>query len=110
MRSLLDRFAKPALLGVMGLSGAFALTLFELPARAMSDAQRGVYVIPTGGYGVDECVAKSSECGRIVAAAWCEAHGHGRVVAFGSANDVTFSANASVKAPPPNSILISCAD
>ena len=105
------RIAKLALICALGLGGATGLALIEPPARAQAEnAQRGVYIIPAGGYGVDECVATSAECGRVVATAWCEAHGHGRVVAFGSASDITFSANVSVKTPPRDSVIITCSD
>lgn len=105
------RIAKLVLIGALGLGGATGLALVEPPSRAQAEsAQRGVYVIPAGGYGVDECVATSAECGRVVATAWCEAHGHGRAVAFGSASDITFSANVSVKAPPRDSVIITCGD
>lgn len=41
------------------------------------------------GYGVEDCLAQKSECGRVVADAWCEAHGHGAAIAYGPAADVT---------------------
>jgi hypothetical protein len=92
---------------------AFSLSaaLSTLPAAAQATPlPRGVYVIPAGGYGVDECVARSQDCGRVVASAWCEAHGHGRATAFGSAADVTFATVVAAKAPPRNALVIACAD
>lgn len=92
--------------------GAATLISLSLAAPAAAQAAalpKGVYLIPAGGYGVDECLAKSAECGRVVASAWCEANGHGKVRAFGSANDVTFSAGA-VKALPRDAVIISCDD
>ena len=41
------------------------------------------------GYGVEDCLAEGGECGRVVADAWCEAHGHGAAIAFGPADEVT---------------------
>ncbi len=35
------------------------------------------------GYGVEECLAGTNECGQVVADAWCEAHGHGSATSFG---------------------------
>ena len=97
---------------LLALGAALLSAALAAPAAAQSGAlPKGVYIIPAnGGYGVDECVAKSAECGRVVANAWCEANGHGKVKAFGSASDITFSAGAPVKAPPRDSIVIACGD
>jgi hypothetical protein len=35
------------------------------------------------GYGLQECLESGNECGRVVADAWCEAHGHGHALSFG---------------------------
>ena len=35
------------------------------------------------GYGLEDCLAAGSDCGQVVADAWCEAHGHGHALAFG---------------------------
>ena len=88
-----------AVLLAAGVAGASAQTL-----------PRGVYLVPAGGYSVDECLSKSAECGRVVANAWCEAHGHGKARAYGSASDITFSAGAEVKAPPRDAVVIACAE
>lgn len=93
------------------LTFSLSATLCGLPAAAQaSPLPRGVYVIPAGGYSVDECVARSQDCGRVVASAWCEAHGHGRATAFGSAADVTFATVMAAKTPPRNALVIACAD
>jgi hypothetical protein len=39
------------------------------------------------GYGVQDCLGEGGECGRVVADAWCEAHGHGGALSFGRAAD-----------------------
>ncbi|MBX9761158.1 MAG: hypothetical protein K2Y29_20440 [Beijerinckiaceae bacterium] len=111
MRPSLKRLDAAPLPLLLALGAALAAAALAGPAAAQgAGLPRGVYVIPAGGYGVDECVAKSAECGRVVANAWCEANGHGKVKAFGSASDITFSAGAAVKAPPRDSIVIACAD
>ena len=46
-------------------------------------------VSATEGYGVEDCLAERGDCGRIVADAWCEAHGRGPAISFGPAEDVT---------------------
>jgi hypothetical protein len=106
----LKKWLPPLLLplGAALLSGAGA------PVQARDLARKvatGEYVIPAdGAYGVEECISRSSECGQVVASAWCEAHGHSGVRAFGPASDVTFSAARDAKAPPRNSIIITCLD
>ena len=37
----------------------------------------------TSGYGVEDCLGEGGECGRVVADAWCEAHGRGAALKFG---------------------------
>ncbi len=90
--------------------GAAALIALSAASALAQSPSRGVYFVPAGGYSVDECLAKSAECGRVVANAWCEANGHGKARAYGSASDITFSAGVEVKAPPKNTIVIACAD
>ncbi|MDB5571573.1 MAG: uncharacterized protein JWN93_2756 [Hyphomicrobiales bacterium] len=88
-----------------------ALAMFAGPSQAQEiSSEKLTYVIPAGGYGVDECVSTASECGLIVANAWCEAHGHSAAKAFGSASDLTFSANLAQKAPQKGSIVITCGE
>jgi hypothetical protein len=42
------------------------------------------YVVAANdGYGLEDCLAAGSECGRVVADAWCEANGHGHALAYG---------------------------
>jgi hypothetical protein len=48
------------------------------------------------GYGVQDCLGEGGECGRVVADAWCEAHGHGAALAFGHASDVAANAESYV--------------
>jgi hypothetical protein len=63
------------------------------------------------GYGVEDCLAEGGECGRVVADAWCEAHGHGAAISFGVADDVTGAIPASVAADKPRSpYVIRCGD
>jgi hypothetical protein len=67
-------------------------------------AEGDTFVLPAGdsdGYGIDECMHGGAACGQVVADSWCEAHGRGKALAFGSADDVTGSVGA---APVPASI------
>ena len=69
---------------------AFGLvTAASYTARA---AEPTAFILPGGdedGYGIGECLRSGSPCGRVIADAWCEAHGHARALAFGSAADAT---------------------
>jgi hypothetical protein len=51
------------------------------PSKA---AQASTFLIAsTAGYGVEDCLGEGGECGRVVADAWCEAHGRGAALSFG---------------------------
>jgi hypothetical protein len=55
-------------------------------------AGQETFVIPASdGYGVADCLAHGSECGKVVANAWCEAQGYVLASSFGlvGAEDVT---------------------
>jgi hypothetical protein len=89
---------------------ALAAGLSRLPVRAQATT---TFVIPANdGYGLGECLTGGKPCGRIVADAWCEAHGQGPARAFGRAEDITASiANISTKdAAAPGSIIVSCGE
>lgn len=84
-----------ALVGLFGILGA-GMSLALLPATGTVAAPKAerTYLIPAGdGYGVADCIASRSECGQIVADAWCEAQGHRAATAYGVAarEDVTGS-------------------
>lgn len=92
------------------LSGVLATALSQAGAQA---APASTYVVADQeGYGVVECLAQKSECGRIVADAWCESHGHRAARAYGSAEDVTAAIPASeTRQPlPAGATIISCGD
>jgi hypothetical protein len=90
--------------------GALAAGLSRVPVHAEAVT---TFVIPANdGYGLGECITAGKPCGRIVADAWCEAHGQGPARAFGRAEDITASiASASTKEPAaPGSIVVSCGE
>jgi hypothetical protein len=102
------------------LAGLIAIAAFNAPARASETFVIGAL----DGYGIGDCLANRTSCGRIVADAWCEAHGLANALAFGPAEDVTASigpastgaapaANVSVAAatsrPAPGSFIVTCA-
>jgi hypothetical protein len=62
-------------------------------AAALSGARAGethrLVIAANDGYGVEDCLAESGDCGQVVADAWCEAHGHGAAVSYGPASRFT---------------------
>jgi hypothetical protein len=89
---------------------ALAAILIRVPVKADSAT---TFVIPANdGYGLGECLTGGKPCGRIVADAWCEAHGRGPARAFGRAEDITASIGpAAMKtAATPGSIIVSCGE
>lgn len=82
-------------------------------SEAKSSKQRDFVIAGSDGYGTQECLASQSNCGRIVADAWCEAKGFKAALAYRQLDrdEVTGSA-APVKAggQPTDSFLISCKD
>jgi hypothetical protein len=59
------------------------------------------------GYGVEDCLGEAGECGRVVADAWCEAHGHGAALAFGRAAAVSVAATPAAGDEP---YVVTCGD
>jgi hypothetical protein len=70
----------------MFVVAALPLGLVE---QARSEEGSTFIIAASEGYGVEDCLAERGECGRVVADAWCEAHGHGAAISFGPAEDVT---------------------
>ena len=77
-----------ALVGLFGLIGA-GMSLAVVPSSrtvaAASNEQRTFLIPPNDGYGVADCITNGSECGKIVADAWCESQGFPKATAFGLA-------------------------
>ena len=72
------------------LGGLFVLCTIHSGVRAAPAPVLSNFIVSAAdGYGVNECIKSGQECAKIVADAWCEAHGHGAAKAFGRADDVT---------------------
>ncbi len=83
-------FAAQKRYGALILAGI----VLSAPFSGTRAAETNAFVIPAAGedgYGINECLHSGSLCGRVIADAWCESHGHARALAFGSAVDVTGS-------------------
>ncbi len=72
------------------LTLAAALACGSVPWTPASAAEGERYIIPaTDGYGISDCLHGQSDCGRVMADSWCEAHGHAHAIAYGTGADVT---------------------
>ena len=99
------------------LAGMMALAVSRVQSQAEEADHQPVvhsYVMPANdGYGITECIATAGACGRVVADAWCEAHGHAQAIAYGRAEDVTgaiaepFAEKAVFE---PGSYIVTCAE
>jgi hypothetical protein len=104
-----------ALLGLLGIAGA-GLSLSVLPTtvtRAAPNAERTFLIPASDGYGVADCISTKSECGKIVANAWCEAQGFAKATAFGIASREDFTGSLSKTtvaqaAAPEQPLTITC--
>jgi hypothetical protein len=101
------------------LGGLFVLAALHTAARSEPNPAPGAqsFVVSSAdGYGVNECIKSGDDCAKIVADAWCEAHGHGQARAFGPASDATASIDkVSAKTAPKRAIadddvFISCGE
>lgn len=82
------------------------------PGATPAVAKEATFLIPASdGYGVAECLVSQSECGQVIAHAWCEAQGFAQARTYGvaAAEDVTGTIEVS-RAPEPSQrpIAITC--
>jgi hypothetical protein len=100
---------------------ALALATAALPARAGSEpaaARKPVektFLIPAeDGYGVGECLSGGpSECGQVVANAWCESQGFASASNYGVAAQDEYTGAIDGGAPvksAPRPLRITCQD
>jgi hypothetical protein len=74
-------------------------------------AEGSTFIIAaTDGYGVEDCLAERGECGRVVADAWCEAHGHGASISYGPADDVTGAIESAATHAAEAPYVVSCSE
>jgi hypothetical protein len=90
-----------------------AASFIVLPNGASrANIVNATFLIPASdGYGVADCLTGGSDCGRIVADAWCEAQGFSRAETFGiAAEEVTGSTDAAMSKRSAPPIAITCAN
>ncbi len=100
------------------LGGLFVLAMLHSQAHAeITDKGANSFIVSAAdGYGVNECIKTGEECARIVADAWCEAHGHAAAKAFGRANEVTGAIRVTALRETPSrtigedDVFISCGE
>ena len=108
--------------GLSALLGALVLTAAAQPTRAGAEAAtpaatsiERTFLIPSSeGYGVGDCLTGGqSECGQVVANAWCESQGFASAASYGVAAQEDYpGAIDTVPAPKPaeRPIRITCQD
>ena len=99
---------------------ALVLATATLPARAGSEAStvkhvEKTFLIPAeDGYGVGECLSGGpSECGQVVANAWCESQGFASASNYGVAAQDEYTGAIDGAAPvksAPRPLRITCQD
>ena len=100
-----------ALSGFLSLLTLTAASFIVLPTGASrANVVHATFLIPASdGYGVADCLMGGNECGKIVANAWCEAHGFSRADHFGLAiEDVTGSTAPTLSSRSKPPIAITC--
>lgn len=89
-------------------------TALLFAAGAGSARAANTFVIADGeGYGIMDCLTDGKSCGRVVADAWCEAHGHGAATSYGRASDITGATPVSTSTPTqiqPDAAVVACGD
>jgi len=99
-----------SLLAILAVS-ATAVTIYASSGveSAAKPKQRDFIVAGSDGYGTQECLASQSNCGRIVADAWCEAKGFKAALAYRKLDrDEVTGSTGSDAGKATDSFLISC--
>ena len=100
-----------ALFGFLSMLTLAAASFIVLPnGTSKANVVNATFLIPASdGYGVADCLIGGNDCGRIVANAWCEAHGFSRAETFGVAvEDVTGSTTITAPSRSQRPISITC--
>jgi hypothetical protein len=86
----------------------------ETPATAPARVEKTFLIPSSDGYGVGECLTTpGSECGQVVANAWCEAQGYASAGSYGTAAADEFTGAIEppvVTKPADRPIRITCQD
>ena len=102
MRHFPSRFA------VLSIFVGLAVLVGQVGGRA--EGAHSFIVAANDGYGVQDCLGEGGECGRVVADAWCEAHGHGAALAYGRARAVAAVSVAAATVSDAEPYVVTCGD
>ena len=73
------------------LAFAGAALVLSIASSAQAQESANYTISDNDAYGIADCMHSGSDCGRVMADSWCEAHGHVHALAYGSGQDVTGS-------------------
>jgi hypothetical protein len=91
------------------LGGILAALALKMTATAAES--RTLIIPPNDGYGFEECLKPGSQCGLVVADAWCKAHGFAGSNGFGPADETAGTMDeASRSSMEPGSFHVTCGD
>ena len=111
MPAVTSDFRKIVQIAATAAAAMMVLSASKIPSRAQTGH---MLVIPASdGYGFDDCLAGNRPCGRVIADAWCEAHGMAASVSFGRSDDVTASistGDSRSNKVEPGSFIVNCSD
>ena len=90
-----------AFIGLLGIAVAgISLSIMPMSRPAAAPSEQRTFLIPASdGYGIADCISTRSECGKIVANAWCESQGFGKAVTFGIADRADFTGTVTKPTP-----------
>ncbi len=74
-----------AILGFVAVAAAAVpfVAVNATPTAARAEGPAVVMIPASDGYGLNECLTTGAACGKVVADAWCQAHGYGPALQFG---------------------------
>jgi hypothetical protein len=98
--------------GVAAIAVLVGLAVWAGETRASQAVEGHSFLIASNdGYGLQDCLGEGGDCGRVVADAWCEAHGRGAALSFGPAEDVLGAvATAATPAKADRAYVVTCGD
>jgi hypothetical protein len=110
MYSLAGDYRKIIQFAITLAAALLVLSAIHFPAQA-DPAPHTVIVPASDGYGFDDCLSDNKSCGKVVADAWCQAHGLSAALSFGRSEDITGSV-LDKKTPKiaPGSFVVNCAE
>ena len=89
------------------LGGILAALALKMPATAAES--RMLIIPPNDGYGFEECLKPGSQCGLVVADAWCKAHGFAGSNGFGPADEAAGTMDEALRSSiEPGSFHVTC--